>query len=361
VYDSGEDEGTPFLVMELLSGRTLADELADDLLTEDRAREVGGQVLAALAASHRTGVLHRDVKPANVLIAADGSARLADFGIAKAADAVDATQVGMVVGTTAYLAPERLAGEPATVRSDLYAVGVLLYEALTGHKPFDVDNPVALVAAIDRGPAPPLAEARPDIDPDLAAAVERALAKGPADRFASAEEMLAAVDAQHRRLSTGPAAPAWASVDADRALAAIDASHAGPTPVTPPGTAVLARPATGPERHGGAPGLAGPLAERMARRMAGRLGGRMAGRMARRFGGRMVEGRHGPAGLRRPLLAVTVAAVLGLGTVAALAWGRSGPSEGPDRPAGAVEPGPGASLPPALDDALIRLDRTVRP
>jgi len=193
VYDSGEHEGTPFLVMELLPGRTLADELTEGPLDPERARAVGAEVLAALAASHRAGVLHRDIKPGNVLLAADGTAKVADFGIAKSTEALDLTSTGTIVGTAAYLAPERLLGQPATAQADLYAVGVLLYEALSGRKPFEADTPMGLMRAVEASDPVPLAEARPGLDASLVATVERAMAKDPGLRFADADDMAAAL------------------------------------------------------------------------------------------------------------------------------------------------------------------------
>ncbi|MBW3575530.1 MAG: serine/threonine protein kinase [Actinobacteria bacterium] len=193
VLDSGEHEGTPFLVMELLSGRTLADEVASGPLDPERVRRVGMDVLGALAASHRAGVLHRDIKPGNVLLTADGMAKVGDFGIAKSAEGLHLTDAGMIVGTAAYLAPERIAGHPATPQSDLYAVGVVLYEALTGTKPFEADTPVSLLRAVEAHDIMPLAEVRPGLDPSLVATVERAMAKDPASRFSSAEAMAAAL------------------------------------------------------------------------------------------------------------------------------------------------------------------------
>jgi eukaryotic-like serine/threonine-protein kinase len=205
VYDSGEHEGTPYLVMELLSGRTLGDELALGPLDPERVRSLGLQVLDALAASHRAGILHRDIKPGNLLVAADGSTKVGDFGIAKSTEGLDLTSTGMIVGTAAYLAPERLAGEPATPQADLYALGVVLYEALTGRKPFQADTPMGLVRAVEAHNAVPLAAARPGLDPSLAAAVERAMAADPTRRFASAADMAAA-------LSRHPIAVATATV-----------------------------------------------------------------------------------------------------------------------------------------------------
>jgi serine/threonine-protein kinase len=174
VFDSGEDGEQAFLVMECLPGRTLAEVLADGPLPAEQVRSIAGQLLGALAAAHAVGVVHRDVKPGNVLMTPDGKAKLADFGIAKTAETPDLTATGLVVGTAWYVAPERLAGAPASPASDLYSLGVVLYEAATGEKPSD------------GGPSPA-------VDPALATAIDRALQPDPALRFHSADEMLAAI------------------------------------------------------------------------------------------------------------------------------------------------------------------------
>ncbi|HEX2150241.1 MAG TPA: serine/threonine-protein kinase, partial [Actinomycetota bacterium] len=134
VFDTGEHDGIPYIVMERLPGRTLADEIAGGPLSQERVRAVLLDMLEALGFAHRAGVLHRDVKPSNVLLTEDGTAKLADFGIAKMAGQ-NLTQTGNFVGTAAYLAPERLNGLPAGPESDLYSAGVVAYEALTGDKP----------------------------------------------------------------------------------------------------------------------------------------------------------------------------------------------------------------------------------
>ena len=190
VFDTGEDEGTPYLVMERLPGETLADRMAAGPVDQAWLRRVASDVLGALGAAHAAGLVHRDVKPGNILLAADGCAKVADFGIAKSLElAGDLTGTGLLVGTPAYLAPERLDGRPATERSDLYALGVVLYEALAGTKPFVADTPVAMAQAVLHSVPPGLAEVRPDVDPDLAAAVERSMARDPSARPASAREM----------------------------------------------------------------------------------------------------------------------------------------------------------------------------
>lgn len=195
VFDSGEWERVPYLVMECLPGRTLADELTEAPVAAERVRAIAVDIAGALETAHRVGVVHRDVKPGNILITDDGRAKLADFGIAKSTEALDHTMTGMIVGTPAYLAPERLSGEPATPRSDLYSLGVVLYEALTGDKPFGGDTPVALAHAIHTTTPQPLLERLPDIDPTLAAAVDRAIARDPGARQASAGALVAELTA----------------------------------------------------------------------------------------------------------------------------------------------------------------------
>ena len=164
VHDSGEHAGTPFIVMERLPGRTLADALVRGPLPQDQVRWILNDVLSALSAAHAAGILHRDIKPANILFTNSGDVKVADFGIAKSAGA-PATMTGQIVGTMAYLSPDRLAGRPATVADDLYAVGAVGYEALSGRKPFPEESLPALARAIAEDTPPPLALLRPDVDP----------------------------------------------------------------------------------------------------------------------------------------------------------------------------------------------------
>ena len=193
VFDSGEHEGVPFLVMERLPGRTLADEMAAGPLAPDRAVRVTTDVLAALGAAHAAGIVHRDIKPSNVLLCPDGAAKVSDFGIAKTTSAMTLTDDGTLLGTPGYVAPERLTGDPATPRSDLYSTGVLLYEALSGRPPFEGESPGELLRAIAEGRPVPLLERLPDLPPHLDRAVKTAMEKEPSNRFATAEEMAAAL------------------------------------------------------------------------------------------------------------------------------------------------------------------------
>ena len=226
VFDSGEHDGIPYLVMELLPGRTLADVVALGRLDPEAVRRIGMEVLGALEASHQAGILHRDIKPGNVLLAADGRAKVGDFGIAKSTEGLNLTSTGMIVGTAAYLAPERVAGEPATPQSDLYAVGVVLYEALSGRKPFEADTPIGLMRAVEAHQAIPLAEARPGLEASLVAAVERAMAKDPGRRFSSAAAMAAALGGDGASADPGTATVANALPSSTEVMSAPPARHA---------------------------------------------------------------------------------------------------------------------------------------
>src|SRR5690348_7092956 len=200
VHDSGEHGGMPYIVMERLTGQTLADVIAMGPLPQHRVRSILDDVLSALAVAHAAGVLHRDIKPANVLFTASGHPKVADFGIAKSAGSAQ-TRTGEIVGTMAYLSPDRIAGRPASVSDDLYAVGVIGYEALSGQRAFPQQDLAALARAIAEQARPPLRMLRPDVDPALADVIERAMALDPAWRFGSADEMQAAMAA-----GAGPAA-----------------------------------------------------------------------------------------------------------------------------------------------------------
>lgn len=196
VFDSGEDHGIAFMVMERLPGVTLADEVADGPLPSAQVESIAADVLSALDAAHAIGLVHRDIKPGNILLTEEGQAKVADFGIAKGLDVIndgtsaDLTQAGMVIGTPAYLAPERVAGRPATTHSDLYALGVVMYEAVAGRKPVSGDSPAEV--AENRKAAPPvsLTTIAPDTPQWLSDIVDRALSKRVDDRYPTARAML---------------------------------------------------------------------------------------------------------------------------------------------------------------------------
>ncbi len=226
VHDSGEHAGLPYIVMERLSGHTLADALERGPLPNDEVRTILDAVLSALTTAHAAGILHRDIKPANILFTPTGGVKVADFGIAKSAD-TPATMTGQIVGTMAYLSPERIAGRPATVADDIYAVGALGYEALSGCKPYPQENMAALARAICETAPPPLPMLRPDVEQAMAAAIERAMARDPHWRFPTAEAMRAALSAAPHTVSARPPT---------RVL---------PEPLPPPATVAVAAPAGG--------------------------------------------------------------------------------------------------------------------
>jgi eukaryotic-like serine/threonine-protein kinase len=196
VFDTGEEDGQPYLVMELVRGRSLADVLYDDgPMAVDDAVAVTLGVLDGLEAAHRSGMIHRDVKPANVLLPDEGGVKLSDFGIAKAIDEsdVELTAVGSLMGTPTYLAPELVGGAPPSAASDVYSVGCLLYAQLAGKPPFHEGEPLTVAYAHRNEPVPPITDARPDLPPEVVTVVERALEKDPAVRYSSAGAMRTAL------------------------------------------------------------------------------------------------------------------------------------------------------------------------
>jgi non-specific serine/threonine protein kinase/serine/threonine-protein kinase len=313
VFDTGEDrDGETFIVMERLSGRTLVDELADGgPLDEARLRRIADEVLGALAAAHDQGIVHRDVKPGNILLADGGSVKIGDFGIATSLDAGE-TSTAVPLGTPAYTAPERLRGFAATPRSDLFSFAVVLYEAAAGGRPFTGDAAGPVAEAVVAGTHTPLREHRPELSPAFVDGVERALMVDPDDRFASAEEMRAALAARTD-------------------VPAMDVVGTEPLPGPPTATATL----PSPRRP--------PAPERSAPR-------------------RRVD-------VARWLVGGALALVLVVVVVLLLTRGGDTPTTPASRPAAsttAVAAGPaptprGAPVPAPLARALDRLDQAVRP
>jgi serine/threonine protein kinase len=304
VFDAGEEGDVPFIVMERLPGRTLADELKNGPMSSFEVRELAVAILGALEAAHSAGIVHRDVKPGNVLRALDGTWKVGDFGIAKIAEAAgELTVTGMMIGTPAYVAPERLEGEPATPASDLYSAGVVLYEALTGARAFVADNSLALAEQIRVGRAPALRAVLPDVDPTLGSVVERAMQTDPARRFAGAAEMRGALAGRSAR-GRRAAVDAGESTQPQR-VAPVSGTRAFPTPARP------------------------------ARRS----------RTARRL-----------------LLGVAAAMLLALAIGGVVLWQRDSDTASPPSPAPTTAAAtPGATVPPALDRALEDLREAVQP
>jgi serine/threonine-protein kinase len=199
VYDTGEERGAsgeplPYIVMEFVNGRTLKEVLtAEGPLQPRRVLEISADICAALEFSHRHGIIHRDVKPGNVMLTRTGQVKVMDFGIARAlaSGASTMTQTSAVIGTAQYLSPEQARGEAVDARSDVYATGCVVYELLTGRPPFVGDNPVSVAYQHVREDAKPPSMINRNLSPDVDAIVLKALAKNPANRYQSAAEMRA--------------------------------------------------------------------------------------------------------------------------------------------------------------------------
>jgi serine/threonine-protein kinase len=239
VYDAGTENGTPFIVMQHVAGRSLELILRNEgPLDEQRAVGIVRQVASALAAAHRAGIVHRDVKPANVMVADDGSATVLDFGVARVETAATLTHTNSVLGTPAYMAPEQALGEPADARSDIYALGCVLYAALAGRPPFEAAAPASILhQQVYENPDPP-SLARSGVSPALDALVMHMLAKSPDGRPQSAalvarwlEAEIGAAPAERSR----PVAAAPATLaERSRPVALVPATLAnGPPPMRP--------------------------------------------------------------------------------------------------------------------------------
>jgi eukaryotic-like serine/threonine-protein kinase len=204
VFDYGEDGGRPYIVMEMIEGSTLAQRMAEQSrFPPDEVARIGGDVAATLALAHDHGIVHRDVKPANVMLTGRGEVKVMDFGIAAEllAGVTGLTGTGNVLGTARYISPEQARGERATPASDLYSLGAVMYEMAAGRPPFERPTPMATALAHVNDPLPPLSEARPDVPAHLAGTIERCLAKDPGHRPPSAAVLAAELRGE------GPAEP----------------------------------------------------------------------------------------------------------------------------------------------------------
>ncbi len=205
IYDVGESNGRPFIVMEYLSGGSLADRARAGPVSPDEALQWLEQAAEALDAAHQRGVVHRDVKPANLLFSERGELEVADFGIARAIDdTAGMTLAGTVMGTAGYLAPEQARGEPAGPASDRYALGVVAYELLTGGRPFERGSETAEAAAHIHDPVPPPSERGVGLPRSVDPVFDRALAKDPGARYSSAKELVVALAMALRQEPTAP-------------------------------------------------------------------------------------------------------------------------------------------------------------
>jgi len=224
IYDVGEQAGVHYIAMEYLEGGSLLDRLARGPLRSGEALQIVEQVGSALDFAHSHGLIHRDIKPANILFSADNRPKVTDFGIARAGDTSRLTRAGTMLGTPEYMSPEQAEGRPVDYRADLYALGVILYEMLTGRVPFHADTPHAIVYALIHQPPPPPRQLRPDLPPAVEAVLLKALAKQPNDRFQRGADMATAL---RGAAALPPVAAPRAAVDMRHGLPAIVAAPAG--------------------------------------------------------------------------------------------------------------------------------------
>jgi eukaryotic-like serine/threonine-protein kinase len=226
VYDRGEADGRPYIAMEYLQGRTLKQVIqAEGPLPPERAIAIAMQVLAGLRYAHEHGVVHRDVKPHNVLVGDDGRIKVTDFGIAHAGDP-QMTEVGSIVGTAQYLSPEQARGRSVGPQTDIYSLGVVLYEMLAGRVPFEGDSSVAIAMQHVSDQPPPLRSLAPDVPESLALVVAHAMLKDSAQRYGSAEEFAADLDRVRRGLVPAAATAAHTAIVAHEPAELVPAGEA---------------------------------------------------------------------------------------------------------------------------------------
>jgi serine/threonine protein kinase len=235
VFDAGEEDDRPFIVMEYVSGRSLAEEArgSGGKLEPASVVDLALQICGGLELAHAAGLVHRDVKPQNLLVRDDGVVKIADFGIARAAEATNLTQIGSILGTAAYLSPEQAAGEPVTAAADIYSLGVVLYELLAGRTPYEFKSLAELVVKQREQPITPLREVEPSVSERLEAVVMHCLARNPEYRPHSAAELARDLAAASPDPPTVPLPP----------VTGVQATEVETTQLTQR-TRALARPAT---------------------------------------------------------------------------------------------------------------------
>ncbi|NNN19735.1 MAG: serine/threonine protein kinase [Acidimicrobiaceae bacterium] len=207
VFDVDESDGQPFIAMELVTGGTLSSVLKSGPLPVEQALFITRQILRALAFAHQNGIIHRDIKPSNILMTATGEVKVGDFGIAsiyEGAGGEDLTLSSQFIGTPAYLSPERVESKPVTPSSDIFSVGVILYEMVTGERPFKGDSPIAIILSVRSGTFISPELINPYIPAEVTRVIKRALVTSREDRYSSAQHMAAALDFSREPNDTAP-------------------------------------------------------------------------------------------------------------------------------------------------------------
>ena len=256
IYAIGEDDGVHYFAMEYVKGRSLGEVIEQEgFLTAGRALPIIKQAAEALAVAHEAGIVHRDIKPANIMLDGAGHVKVADFGIAQMATATRMTQSGMLVGTPEYISPEQCRSEKLDGRSDIYALGVTLYQLLSGRTPFDADTPAALVLQIVDGPIPAVGSLNPTIPADVQHIVAKMMHTDRNKRFQSAEDLIHALKEADTQPTTGDhlvAGVAAAAGAVPGTTVAVDGSTGEPMVSMPPDGA---EPAVPTEVVGGPTGV----------------------------------------------------------------------------------------------------------
>src|SRR5512147_2867395 len=203
VHDVGEENNQPYFVMRYMGGGSLTDRIKAKTLTVDEATKIIEQIAPGLDEAHSKGIIHRDFKPSNILFDNKGAPYISDFGIAKMTQSAGTVTGSAIIGTPAYMAPEQAQGTAVDGRADIYALGIILYEMLTGKQPYEADTPMGVAIKHITDPVPHILDANPNLPYEIEEIIQKAMAKEPEDRYATAHEMVEALHEMTRQIAAG--------------------------------------------------------------------------------------------------------------------------------------------------------------